>query len=39
MDQNEIEMQEPGDSKADAVAAIVLVAVFVVTCVFWVSSQ
>jgi len=33
------EMQETGDSTADAIAAVVLIAIFVVTCIFWVSSQ
>lgn len=36
---NEIEMMERGDSKADAVAAIALVLIFVTTCVFWISGQ
>jgi hypothetical protein len=31
--------KETGDAKADAIAAIVLCAVFVASCVFWVSSQ
>jgi hypothetical protein len=39
MSHQEIEMQETGDSVADAVAAVVLIAVFVVTCIFWVSGQ
>ncbi len=39
MDQNEIEMSEPGDSRADAITAVVLVLVFVVTCIFWINSQ
>ena len=34
-----IELEERGDSVADAVAAIVLITIFVVTCVFWVSGQ
>jgi hypothetical protein len=34
-----LEMQEEGDSVADAVAAIVLIVVFVAACVFWVSTQ
>ncbi|MGH1486180.1 MAG: hypothetical protein ACRBCI_08155 [Cellvibrionaceae bacterium] len=34
-----IEMQEEGDSIADAVAAIVLIVVFVAACIFWVSTQ
>ena len=32
-------MNENGDSWADALAAIVLIVVFVTACVFWVSSQ
>lgn len=39
MDLNDFEMQEQGDSKADAFAAVVLIAVFVATCIFWVSGQ
>ncbi len=35
----EIQMQEQGDSAADAIAAIVLIAIFVTTCIFWVSGQ
>lgn len=31
--------RETGDAKADAIAAIVLCAVFVTACVFWISSQ
>lgn len=34
-----INLQEEGDSVADAVSAIVLIVVFVAACVFWVSSQ
>ena len=36
---DEIHMQEQGDSMADAVAAIALIAIFVATCIFWVSGQ
>ena len=36
---DQTDMQEQGDSVADAIAAIVLIAVFVTACVFWVSSQ
>jgi len=32
-------MSENGDSWADALAAVVLIVVFVAACVFWVSSQ
>ncbi len=39
MIENQTEMLEPGDSKADALAAVVLVAVFVATCIFWVAGQ
>lgn len=39
MEPNEIEMQEHGDSLADAIAAVVLVCVFVAACVFWVAGQ
>lgn len=36
---DQIEIQEEGDSAADAIAAIVLIVVFVAACIFWVSSQ
>ncbi len=35
----EIDMQEHGDTVADAISAVVLIVVFVAACVFWVSSQ
>ena len=35
----ELQMQEQGDSIADAIAAIALIAIFVTTCIFWVSGQ
>lgn len=31
--------KETGDAKADAIAAVVLCAAFVSTCVFWISLQ
>lgn len=34
-----VEMQDQGDSVADAIAAIALITIFIVTCVFWVSGQ
>lgn len=34
-----IDIQEEGDSVADAISAVVLIVVFVSACVFWVSSQ
>lgn len=34
-----IELEERSDSVADAVAAVVLIAIFVVACIFWVSGQ
>ena len=34
-----IEIEERADSAADAVAAVVLIAIFVATCVLWVSGQ
>jgi hypothetical protein len=34
-----IELEERGDSIADAVAAVALIAIFVATCVFWVMGQ
>lgn len=34
-----IDIQEEGDSVADAISAVVLIVVFVTACVFWVSSQ
>lgn len=36
---NETEMKDQGDSLADAIAAIALIAIFVFTCVYWVSGQ
>jgi len=36
---DELQMQEQGDSTADAIAAVALIAIFVVTCIFWVSGQ
>jgi hypothetical protein len=34
-----IDIQEEGDSVADAVSAIVLIVVFVAACIFWISGQ
>lgn len=34
-----LEMMESGDSAADAVAAVALIAIFVATCIFWISGQ
>lgn len=39
MNSQDIEMQQQGDSFADAITAVVLIAVFVTTCIFWVSGQ
>lgn len=36
---DELEMQESGNSTADAIAAIALIAIFVATCIFWISGQ
>ena len=36
---NESDVEENGDSVADALAAVVLIAVFVTACLFWISSQ
>lgn len=33
------EIHDQSDSTADAIAAITLIAVFIATCVFWVSGQ
>jgi hypothetical protein len=33
------ETHDSGDSKADVFAAVALIAIFVATCIFWVSSQ
>lgn len=33
------ETHEQNDSVADAVAALVLIAIFVATCIYWVASQ
>jgi hypothetical protein len=35
----QVELEERSDSIADAVAAVALIAIFVVTCVVWVSGQ
>lgn len=34
-----IELEEHNDSIADAIAAVALIAIFVITCVVWVSGQ
>lgn len=31
--------EQADDSVADAIAAVALIAIFVATCIFWVSSQ
>ncbi len=36
---DEIEMQDQGDSTADAIAAVALTAIFVVTCTYWLMGQ
>ncbi len=36
---DDIQMQEQGNSTADAFAAVALIAIFVATCIFWVSGQ
>lgn len=36
---DKLEMMESGDSAADAIAAVALIAIFVTTCIFWVSGQ
>lgn len=36
---DQIDIQEEGDSLADAISAVVLITVFVAVCVFWISSQ
>ena len=36
---DELEMVDAGDSAADAIAAVALIAIFVVTCIFWISGQ
>lgn len=36
---DQIESQDQGDSVADAIAAISLVAIFIATCVFWISGH
>lgn len=37
--EDDIQVNEQGDSLADAVAAVALVLIFVTTCVFWISGQ
>ncbi len=39
MEDDNIQMMEPGDSLADSVAAVALVLIFVAACVLWVSGQ
>lgn len=39
MNSQETEMQHQGDSVADAITAVVLIAVFIGACIFWVSGQ
>lgn len=36
---NQINVQDQSDSTADAIAAIALIAIFVATCIFWISGQ
>lgn len=36
---DELQMQEKGDGAADAIAAVALIAIFVATCIFWISGQ
>ena len=36
---HELQMQEQGDSAADAIAAVALIGIFVATCIFWVAGQ
>ncbi len=36
---DEIQMSQPGDSGADAIAAIALILIFVTTCIFWINAQ
>lgn len=39
MNSQDTEMQQQGDSIADAITAVVLIAVFIATCMFWVSGH
>lgn len=34
-----IELEERNDSLADAIAAVALITIFVITCIVWVSGQ
>ncbi len=34
-----VEHTDQGDAVADAIAAVALIAIFVVTCIYWVSGQ
>ncbi len=36
---DETEMQNQGDSTADAIAAVALITIFVLTCVYWLMGQ
>ena len=36
---NEMQVQQHEDNVADSIAAVVLIVIFVATCLFWVSGQ
>lgn len=36
---NEVHVQQEEDNIADSIAAVVLIVIFVATCLFWVSGQ
>lgn len=36
---DETDMQNQGDSTADAIAAVALITIFVLTCVYWLMGQ
>jgi len=38
-DHQNVDIQSEGDSIADAIAAVSLIAIFMMTCIFWVSGQ
>lgn len=39
MEDENIQMTQTGDSVADAVAAVALVAIFVTACILWIGGQ
>ncbi|WP_353303960.1 hypothetical protein [Sessilibacter corallicola] len=36
---NDVQMQHEEDNIADSIASVVLIVIFVATCLFWISGQ